>query len=106
MLDISIFLNTIWHNLYNILSIMGLLFMVIQFTEWVLPYKINLFKNYINKPIRSFLNRETNIDSSVFKHYISQEDTNHIFNEFIKIFSKEHNFIKEINPSLFRKICV
>lgn len=102
MLDISIFLNTIWHNLYNILSIMGLLFMVIQFTEWVLPYKINLFKNYINKPIRSFLNRETNIDSSVFKHYISQEETNHIFNEFIKIFSKEHNFIKDINPSFLR----
>ena len=81
---------------------MGLLFMVIQFMEWVLPYKINLFKNYINKPIRSFLNRETNIDSSVFKHYISQEETNHIFDGFIKIFSKEHNFIKDINSSFLR----
>ncbi len=105
MFDISVFLNNIWNTLsliYNLLSIMGLLFMVIQFMEWILPYKINLFKNYINKPIRSFLNRETNIQSSVFKHYTSQEELDYVFNEFIEIFSEEHNFIKEIKPYSLR----
>lgn len=105
MSDILIFLNSIlpyFSLIYNILSIIGVVFIVIQIIEWILPYKMNLFKNYINKPIRSFFNRETDIHSSIYKHYTSQYEIEYVFNEFIKIFSMEHNFIKEIKPSSLR----
>lgn len=88
--------------IYQIISVIGVLFIVIQIAEWILPYKINLFKNYVNKPIRAFFNRNTIIQSSIFKHYISQKDEEYIFNEFIEIFSQEHNFIKEIKHCSLR----